>query len=506
MTDDAASDSWYYEHAGVRRGPVPIDVLRDLLETGVVASTALVWNGNNPHGTPAQAEPRLCFLEDIDLILSGPQPLPAKASTDAAIIRLTCRCGKRLKVPRDALGRRVRCPRCGEGFAAVPSSAIEAKPVPPRTDRRPALSDSSSHQSLSVIPWLTVAVFVAACAGFVAWLLTPVEPKLTNEAVPQAIADAEAWLALETGAERQDGESLAAALEAELKSADAANKNVGDAVMQRLRLRLDSMKVATGNKHSVPKDERAAAVAKDSRREEEPAVDQKGNSNDLANPPPVDEAKQEAGNAGPADVRNARWGDDPDTCMKSAQEKLVETTTPGSPEGPARIRVLGGEVAIDDEPLEIRYIFFDNQLVEVVLEAMYSNRMKPAQRRRDDRWNPYATQSKIGVLLHAKYGMYSDQEAFHDGSRIGLLRWKEWADNMPYSGNCRAAEIWDLPRHRIKLEAGTWRQGDLDFRNFNVSYRAKTPHAELFEKYSVDQRKKGEVQQRQDNLKRAQGL
>lgn len=70
MADDAAG-LWYYEHRGARHGPVSIDRLRALLVNGEVAHNSPVWSEGFSEAVPADRVPQLCFLEDVDQILSA---------------------------------------------------------------------------------------------------------------------------------------------------------------------------------------------------------------------------------------------------------------------------------------------------------------------------------------------------------------------------------------------------------------------------------------------------
>jgi hypothetical protein len=66
-----------------------------------------------------------------------PAPQPAKtAASTAEVIIATCPCGKRMRVPASAVGRKARCPACA-GVFIVGTASEPVQPVRPRPATRP---------------------------------------------------------------------------------------------------------------------------------------------------------------------------------------------------------------------------------------------------------------------------------------------------------------------------------------------------------------------------------
>jgi len=71
-----SGESWYYEHSGARTGPVERDKLRDLIRSGSVGPSTLVWGGS---GDWVEVE-KTALAEDLTAARGGaPPPLPAAA-------------------------------------------------------------------------------------------------------------------------------------------------------------------------------------------------------------------------------------------------------------------------------------------------------------------------------------------------------------------------------------------------------------------------------------------
>ena len=243
MSEEEAK-AWFYEHVGTKRGPVTIEVLRTLLASGEVAATARVWNKREADGVPADRVPQLCFLEDIDRILAGQQHPGAARSIIPPAVRMRCRCGKRLRIPKDAAGRRIRCPNCGEAFDAPLPDAGEAQPVSTPKSRGPADPGTHFRRMTNVIPWVGVFLLVAAGVGFVVWLFNQdlsARQKRANDNVALAIADAEVWLAEGADADQSDGQKRQELLRFALQAPEVTSRSEGDEAVVRVSRRLGEM-------------------------------------------------------------------------------------------------------------------------------------------------------------------------------------------------------------------------------------------------------------------------
>lgn len=250
MAEDTV-DLWYYEHGDTKRGPVKIDVLKALLAGGEIAHTARVWNASFRDGVPANRVPQLCFLEDVDQILSGAQPSEAREPSHPVVMRVTCRCGKRLKIPEEALGRRVRCPKCGEALDATITSPKGSLVEGARHRESQVLvqSGDSTHRSSGVIAWLAGSLIIAAGIGIVSWVWKndlEARRRQADEKVASAIAEIDTWLAEGAEANPREGEKLKEVLEASLRAPHVTAHRAGWEKVARLTVQLETTKASTG--------------------------------------------------------------------------------------------------------------------------------------------------------------------------------------------------------------------------------------------------------------------
>jgi hypothetical protein len=72
----SSGESWYYEDAGSRTGPVARAQVRDLIRTGAIHPSTLVWGGS---GDWVQADSSALAEEFVALRDGAPPPLPANA-------------------------------------------------------------------------------------------------------------------------------------------------------------------------------------------------------------------------------------------------------------------------------------------------------------------------------------------------------------------------------------------------------------------------------------------
>jgi hypothetical protein len=198
------------------------------------------------------------------------------------------------------------------------------------------------------------------------------------------------------------------------------------------------------------------------------------------------------------DLRNCSWGDSLAVVRDTAIEHLEEADGVGS-----RDRHLTGNADLNGEDMIVTYKFFDNQLVGVSLAAYYKRGMDGLTR--TDSWNPYSAMASIGSLLFEKYGNWTDQQAQQDGRKLGLLQRKDWMTYMP-RGHTSATEIWDLPRHTVKLIGTRYLVPNDDFRSCILEYDAKSPLAVEYRDYLARASAQKSEEGRSKRLKQAEGL
>lgn len=119
--------------------------------------------------------------------MASPNPTPAP-------VRVQCRCGKRLIANTSHIGKRIRCPGCGETVSvpATPVIVVNNNPDTARSTRRKLIT----IESLYVFTGLVAVASIA----FVVWYLslpTPAEIESARLRLHAANAAAQEWLEIE---------------------------------------------------------------------------------------------------------------------------------------------------------------------------------------------------------------------------------------------------------------------------------------------------------------------
>ncbi|BDU74324.1 DUF4339 domain-containing protein [Mesoterricola silvestris] len=80
------SEAWSYIQNGATQGPVPQEVLQELLATGQVRPGDLVWRQGLPDWTPAGTLPELRAVPPPPQVFPGALPPPAAEAVPAAVV------------------------------------------------------------------------------------------------------------------------------------------------------------------------------------------------------------------------------------------------------------------------------------------------------------------------------------------------------------------------------------------------------------------------------------
>ena len=171
----------------------------------------------------AVAPPRLAF---IPITPHGPAIMPRT-------IKCT-NCDVTLNLPAHALGRRLKCPKCGQ-MADIPSiSSLDCSSLIPQEDEK-----SGTRRNWTLITlWSIVGAFALGSVLILVWDSHTVnQAKITvaaNDRIALATVKANEWLEAGT---LPDGEAVEKQLADALRNEFATQKGIGESALSQLRRR-----------------------------------------------------------------------------------------------------------------------------------------------------------------------------------------------------------------------------------------------------------------------------
>ncbi len=153
-------------------------------------------------------------------------------------IAVECPCGKRLSASSQHVGKRVKCPSCGQAIV------IAVTPVPPTISASPSTTSASSSTTddsktkkptIVLVLSLTAALISIGGVLFLAWRSIAVHEAKTAEAngrVSQAVTTAREWM---DGKSEIDFETIDKQLQNAINGEYATQKSNGQSVLEQIR-------------------------------------------------------------------------------------------------------------------------------------------------------------------------------------------------------------------------------------------------------------------------------
>ncbi len=183
--------TWLIAKQGQHIGPMSSSELKQLVQTGHLLPTDLIWQVGTASWTQASSVPGLFHQEtavrEPEQAMAVDEHKPADeangllaaspAPASDGMMRFLCpNCSKRLKAPPGAEGRRVNCNKCGQDLVIpgtpTPNHGKEFTPEPPSlvppalpARKRTAFSELEQAQSVAVGPAASSRMPVLALGG-----------------------------------------------------------------------------------------------------------------------------------------------------------------------------------------------------------------------------------------------------------------------------------------------------------------------------------------------------
>jgi len=162
----------------------------------------------------------------------GPMATNSSESASSQKIAVQCSCGKKLATAPQHVGKRLKCPSCGDAIVVPAMSSAQPRPTALNVEDKPeGLSKTTLITMCSVVGGLALG-----CALFLVWHSNSAHQKKisdANVALSNAVSEAQEWLSNGDG----EADAIENALSDSLQNQLVTEKSKGEAVLADVQKR-----------------------------------------------------------------------------------------------------------------------------------------------------------------------------------------------------------------------------------------------------------------------------